>query len=76
MADYYRSAMEKGLKEYANLIGETHSDQFYKDMAWSGLLDTEAWKKQYANSDYAATEKQRIKKVIENYDKSSTNKCK
>lgn len=43
MAKYYREALESGMREYANSIGETHSDQFYKDMAWNGLLDTKAW---------------------------------
>ena len=66
-AKYYREALESGLKEYASSIGEKYSDQFYKDMAWAGLLDTEAWKKQYADAAYAEKEKKRIQKVIQDF---------
>ena len=76
MADYYRNAIEQGLKEYAKLIGEKHSDKFYKDMARAGLLDTESWKKQYSDTVYAQKERNRIKKVIMNYEKSGKNECK
>jgi hypothetical protein len=76
MAKFYREALEFGMKEYANSIGETHPDQFYKDMAWSGLLDTKAWKEQYADNTYANNEKNRIKRVIINYEKSKSNGCK
>lgn len=76
MADYYRKAIELGLREYAKQIGETHSDQFYRDMAWNGLLDTESWNKQYKDPNYAKKEKRRIKKVISDYEKSGKNRCK
>ena len=76
MADYYRSAIESGLREYAETIGETHSDQFYKDMAWYGLLDTNAWEKKYKDKDYTDKEKARIKKANINYEKSKKNECK
>ena len=75
-AKYYREALESGLKEYASSIGEKYSDQFYKDMAWAGLLDTEAWKKQYADAAYAEKEKKRIQKVIQDYRNSGNNECK
>lgn len=76
MAKYYREALESGMREYANSIGETHSDQFYKDMAWNGLLDTKAWENQYADQEYAKNEKKRIKRVIINYENSKINECK
>lgn len=75
MAKFYREALEFGMKEYAKSIGETHSDQFYKDMAWSGLLNTKAWEKQYADPTYANNEKTRIKNVIITYEKSKNNEC-
>ncbi|QTE21314.1 hypothetical protein [Polaribacter cellanae] len=75
MAKYYREALELGLKEYAKSIGETHTNKFYEDMAWAGLLDTKAWSKQYADPTYANKEKNRIKKVIENYRNSGNNEC-
>ncbi|MCG8892746.1 hypothetical protein G1K97_03365 [Tenacibaculum finnmarkense] len=76
MAKYYREALEFGLKEYATSIGETHSNQFYEDMAWNGLLDTKAWKQQYINNTYANKEKVRIKKIIANFRNSGNNECK
>lgn len=75
MAKYYREAMELGLKEYAKSIGESYSDQFYKDMAWAGLMDTKAWDQQYADKAYAEKEKNRIKKVIQDYSNSGINEC-
>ncbi len=75
MANYYRDALVAGLKEYAASIGEFHSEQFYQDMAWYGMLDTKAWDKQYSDKTYADNEKKRIKNANANYDKSSTNKC-
>ncbi len=44
-------------------------------MAWNGLLDTDSWKKQYKNSNYARKEKARIKKVIKTYENSRKNEC-
>ncbi len=75
MAKYYREALELGMKEYATSIGETHSDQFYKDLAWNGLLNTKAWENQYADPAYAKKEKTRIITVIANYEKSKKNEC-
>ncbi|MFD0834669.1 hypothetical protein ACFQ0I_02750 [Mariniflexile aquimaris] len=75
MAKYYREALEYGMKEYAKSIGETHSDQFYTDMAWNGLLETKAWETQYADPVYANKEKNRIINVIVNYEKSKNNEC-
>ncbi|GEM_PF-3476786 len=75
MATYYREALEFGLKEYAKLIGQTYPDQFYKDMAWNGLLETKAFAKQYASPSYAEQEKNRIIKTIVDFDKSGTNEC-
>jgi len=75
MAKYYREALELGMKEYATSIGETHSDEFYKDLAWNGLLNTKAWENRYADSLYAKKEKTRIITVIANYEKSKKNEC-
>jgi hypothetical protein len=75
MAAHYREALEFGLREYAKLIGQTYPDQFYKDMAWSGLLDTKAFSKQYASPSYAEQEKNRIKTTIVNFEKSGNNEC-
>ncbi|NLP59349.1 hypothetical protein [Lutibacter sp. B1] len=75
MAKYYREAIISGLKEYAIQIGETHSDQFYEDMAWNGLLDTKEWDRRFADPNYANEEKSRIRNVIYNYEKSNTNEC-
>ncbi len=76
MAGYYRSGIETGLKEYAKAIGEKHSDQFYKDMAWSGLFGTKSWEKQYKDQAFADKEKKRIIKTISDYEKSGNNECK
>lgn len=76
MADYYRTAIESGLREYAKVIGENHSDQFYKDMGWYGLLDTDAWGKKYKDTNYAAIEKACITNANTNYEKSKKNECK
>lgn len=76
MADYYRSTISKGLKQYDNA---QHSDQFYNDMAWEGLANivdangnqnqiyTEAWKK------LTDAQQKRIKNTITN-DKLNGNK--
>ncbi|AOW16123.1 hypothetical protein LPB03_01005 [Polaribacter vadi] len=76
MADYYRSTIAKGLKQYDN---SQHSDQFYNDMSWEGLANikdangvqdqiyTEAWKK------LTTPEKNRIKNTITN-EKDNVNK--
>lgn len=34
MVDYYRNAIEQGLRDYAASIGKTYPDQLYKDLAW------------------------------------------
>lgn len=79
MADYYRSTIAKGLKQYDNA---QHSDQFYNDMAWEGLANivdannqpnqiyTEAWKK------LTPTEKKRIENTITNEKKNGNKTCK
>ena len=79
MADYYRSTIAKGLKQFDN--GQ-HSNQFYNDMTWEGLANivdangiqnkiyTEAWKK------LTLTEKNRIKKTITNEKKNGNKTCK
>lgn len=75
MANYYRDAMIQGLKEYADLIGESNSDDFYQDFVWNSMLDTEAWESQYADQNYANSEKNRIINVITNYEQSGNNEC-
>ena len=76
MAKYYREALEHGLREYAKATGASHPDQFYKDMAWYGLLDTKAWENQYADKAYAEREKNRIINASANFEKSGINECK
>ena len=75
MADYYRTAMEKGLKEYATLIGKTYPNQLYKDLAWAGLHNTKAWDNMYADPVYTQNEQRRILNSINNFKNSGTNEC-
>ncbi len=75
MADYYRKAIELGLREYAKHIGESYPEQLYKDLAWKGLEGTNAWKKMYKNSAKTKKEQDRITKSIENFNKSGKNEC-
>lgn len=75
MADYYRVAMEEGLKEYAASIGKIYPDQLYKDLAWAGLEKTNAWDNMYADPIYTANEQQRIKQAIINFKNSGNNEC-
>ena len=78
MADYYRSTIAKGLKQFDK--GQ-RSDQFYNDMAWEGLANiidannkpnqiyTEAWKKR------TVVEKNRVKSTIANEKKNGNKTC-
>ncbi|CAM1363952.1 hypothetical protein [Tenacibaculum xiamenense] len=75
MADYYREAMENGLKEYAQLIGETYPEQLYKDIAWSGLHNTNVWNNMFADPVYTQNEQRRILNSIRNFKNSGTNEC-
>lgn len=58
MEGHYINTMQEMLKEFDNAV---HSDQFYNDLAWEGLLSTDAW------SEKAEAEKQRILSVISNF---------
>lgn len=75
MADYYRTAMEEGLKEYAQLIGKTYPAQLYKDIAWAGLHNTKAWNNMYSDPLYTQNEQKRILNSIKNFKNSGTNEC-
>ncbi|XRE44002.1 hypothetical protein ACIVBQ_002206 [Tenacibaculum discolor] len=75
MADYYRTAMEEGLKEYATSIGKTYPDQLYKDIAWGGLHNTNAWDNMYADPIYTQNEQKRILNSIRNFKNSGNNEC-
>ena len=75
MADFYREAMEKGLKEYATLIGKTYPDQLYKDIAWSGLHNTKAWDNMFADPVFTRNEQRRILRAINNFKNSGNNEC-
>ncbi len=75
IADFYRTAIETGLKEYAASIGETYPDQLYKDLAWGGLMDTYAWFNMYADFKYTLSEQKRIKQVFINFNNSGNNEC-
>ena len=61
MADFYRSTIALGLKQYDN---GKRSDQFYNDMAWAGLNHSNivAWKDAITQS-----ERDRIKQTIKDY---------
>lgn len=76
MADYYRDAMEKGLKEYAQSIGKNYPDQLYKDIAWGGLHNTEAWNNMFADPVFTRNEQRRIIQSIKNFKNSDTDECK
>ncbi|KAB1159378.1 hypothetical protein F7018_03440 [Tenacibaculum aiptasiae] len=75
MADYYRVAMKKALKEYATAIGKTYPDQLYKYLAWAGLEGTNAWDKMYADPVFTAIKQQKIKQAIINFKNSENNGC-
>ncbi|WP_299108253.1 hypothetical protein [uncultured Tenacibaculum sp.] len=75
MADYYRTAMEESLKEYAKLIGKTYPNQLYKDLAWIGLHNTKAWDNMYADKVYTKNEQLRIIKSTYKFNKSGNNEC-
>ncbi|QTE21312.1 hypothetical protein [Polaribacter cellanae] len=75
MADYYRGAIEKGLRDYATSIGKTFPDQLYKDLAWFRLQGTKAWSEMYADLVYREKEQDRIKNSINNFNKTGTNEC-
>jgi len=75
MADYYRKAIEAGLREYAKLIGKTYPDKLYKDIAWAGLHNTNAWDNMYADKVYTKNEQKRIIKAIKKFKKSEKNDC-
>lgn len=75
MADYYREAMEKGLKDYANANGLNYPNQLYKDLAWAGLQGTDSWSNMFADPAYTASEQKRIIKAINDFKNSGTNEC-
>ena len=75
MADYYRTAMVTGLKEYARSTGQIYPDQLYKDLAWNGLRDTYAWANMYADYNFTLKEQQRIVDAVNNFLKDKTNEC-
>ncbi|WP_146746659.1 hypothetical protein [Sinomicrobium soli] len=60
MAAHYRDVIADALEQFDN---STHSSQFYLDLAWEGLI--------YSNdptwSTLSASEKSRIKNLIDNY---------
>lgn len=75
IADFYRKAIETGLKEYAASIGQTYPDQLYKDLAWGGLQGTYAWYNMYADFKYTLSEQKRIELVLTNFNNSGNNEC-
>ncbi len=80
MADYYRSTIAQGLKQYDN---GKHSNQFYNDMAWEGLANipisntTNPKDQILTNAWNALTQlkRDRITSVIKNYDKNGNKTC-
>lgn len=75
MADYYRNAMEQGLRDYANTNGLNYPDQLYKDLSWGGLEGTNAWKNMFADPVFTQNEQTRIKNAILTFKNSSNNEC-
>ena len=75
MADYYRNAMEQGLRDYANSNGLSYPDQLFKDLSWGGLEGTNAWENMFADPIYTQNEQTRIKNVILTFKDSSKNGC-
>ncbi len=43
MAERYRGAIEKGLRDFARVNNLRFSNQFFSDMAWGGLSETSAY---------------------------------
>lgn len=76
LADYYRNAMEKGLKEYAALIDKNYPEQLYQDLAWVGLRGTDSWENMFADPVYTKNEQDRILDTIINFNNSGNNECK
>lgn len=76
MADYYRNAIEQGLRDYASVNGLTYPDQLYKDLAWIGLQGTNAWDNMYADPIFTRNEQNRIKNSTNSFINSGTNECK
>ncbi len=66
MAGYYRNYIIKLLKEYDS----SQSDELYQSLAWEGLMDTYTWEK------LSSSEKNKIKNLINNYDKQGGEECK
>lgn len=75
MADYYRTAMEQGLRDYANSNGLTYPDKLYKDLSWGGLKGTNAWNNMFADSLYTVNEQKRILTSINNFIITGNNEC-
>lgn len=75
MADYYRTAMVKGLKEFASLTGQSYPDKLYEDLAWAGLKGTKAWNNMFQDPIYTKQEQDRILKSIISFNKSGKNEC-
>jgi len=64
MATHYRQTIADILKEFDN---SQHSDQFYMDIAWEGLIYEKGTNAIYAWTSLSTDEKERIKKVIKDY---------
>ncbi|QTE21320.1 hypothetical protein [Polaribacter cellanae] len=76
MADYYLDAIEQGLRDYAKSIGKTYPDNLYRDLAWGGLMTTNAWNNMFADPVHTENEQKRISKSIKDFKNSGTNECK
>jgi len=64
MATHYRGSIADILKEFDN---NQHSNQFYLDLAWEGLIYEQGDKAIYIWTSQPQDEKDRIKKVIKDY---------
>ena len=43
MAAFYREVLVNGMKEFDEQIGNSHTDEWYEAVSWSGLRNTKAW---------------------------------
>ena len=77
MADFYRSTIALGLKQYDN---GKRSDQFYNDMAWAGLRiinnpETGGSETSIAWDNLSPQEKSRVISNISNYFHNGAKDC-
>jgi len=70
MATHYRETIAGVLKDFDN---NQHSNQFYMDLAWEGLIYEKGSKAIYTWTSQNQQEKDRVKKAIKDYIKANKN---